>query len=576
MLAQIWSRYRNPIAWSVGLISGLIGIYVFAGDIIQSRVFPEQSAATKGDIQQQLMISDSRVENIVQEALRVGLEAAETQGREVTTEDQSRYQNALEAILRSRDPTLAAVRAAIEAGQPEAAAAQLTSLAADSSNPAVSAPASLAQIHLQAGDLLSLVDPRRALEAYARAQLSLPNDAEIAERVAWASRVSGARAYSSSIMDAQFPLSDLVFDFRGCRNQDNPTCTFVVTNPTSRTVRLGARYVSAIAEDSVLYSADSVSIGSQGGSSSRDIIGGSSAEISISFVQPAKLFQNLRLQIVVAGVEFDREFRDVLIAGGSNVVAVKSLRPIDPAYPDRDFTLNGIQFRFLGCDTASNPTCRFDAINTLNEDVQLRIVRVTAFDEQSIERTSSTEVINMTRRSSAAIPKGVVVSLDVQFATSAQLLQLLQLELSVGGENYVREFRNLRLADQSSNIDVMSLPTNSALPHFTLQGLEFAFAGCRGTSNPTCRFYVKNISGGTTRLRIDRASGESDLAVAMQSNSPLIQMTRLNHADIPPELTTPIDLSFKDQARSFRALQLVFWIDGERFVRNFTDVVVEP
>ena len=65
---HFWSR----LAWAVGVISAVLGIYVFINDEIRARIFPDQSVATRADVKEQLQLSEERIALIVQASGRSG------------------------------------------------------------------------------------------------------------------------------------------------------------------------------------------------------------------------------------------------------------------------------------------------------------------------------------------------------------------------------------------------------------------------------------------------------------------------------------------------------------------------
>jgi hypothetical protein len=80
---HFWSRF----AWAVGLVSAVLGIYVFVNDEVRARIFPDLSAAARADVKEQLQLSEERVALIVQASISSVLESADGRGGNVSADE---------------------------------------------------------------------------------------------------------------------------------------------------------------------------------------------------------------------------------------------------------------------------------------------------------------------------------------------------------------------------------------------------------------------------------------------------------------------------------------------------------
>ena len=81
---HFWSRF----AWTVGVLSAVLGIYVFVNDEIRGRLFPDQNAATRADVKEQLQLSEERIAMIVQASITSAMAGADARGENVSTDQQ--------------------------------------------------------------------------------------------------------------------------------------------------------------------------------------------------------------------------------------------------------------------------------------------------------------------------------------------------------------------------------------------------------------------------------------------------------------------------------------------------------
>ena len=569
---HFWSR----LAWAVGVISAVLGIYVFINDEIRARIFPDQSVATRADVKEQLQLSEERIALIVQASISSVLESADGRGGHVSADEKDNYEAALTSLLASDDPALNDARFLAVSGQAEAAADKLVTTVETSGADETVPARSRADLLRNAGDILVPSDPRKALEAYEKALELDPDNQVLQTRVQKLKAETAKKNEVKAIPRARFELSGLQFEFEGCENPEAPKCVLSVMNTTPDTVDFWIGQSWAINEQ-----------GRWLDDKARNIVASShytwnipsleASQIELTYNRPANIFQLLRFELHVRDVEFKKEFRDVAIRGGRQV-DVRAMRPVDADHPEYAYEVDGVKVHFLGCSNPDAPTCRFDLTNTGTNDRTISTYGGLAFDSQSIQRKAAESVLSLTGKRDGELPPGIVTSWDVIFRSEADFLQAFWPDLQIEYKAYPRAFTNLNLSDADAPV-IKTLRRDQAFEPggiFELGEMEFAFLGCTNPDNPTCAFDVRNTADKTVQLTVDRARATDDTGAEKASSSNVIEMTGKREADIPAGLTTSFEVAFRSAMPRISELTVPVSVGDSRHDIKYSDIALQP
>lgn len=564
------------VAWAIGFISAVLGIVVVVNDEVRARLFPDLAPATRADIQEQMKLSEERIASVVEASLTAALAGAESRGTEVTADDKTNYEAALTSLLASEDPTFNDAKFLALSGQPDAAASNLVTIAEQTSGEADPIPVKdRADLLRSAGDILVPSDPEKALAAYRRAQELDPENPILSTRIQQLSAQTAARNTVAAIPNAKFELDGLLFEFEGCETSDTLKCVLSVTNSAPDTKELFMRSVWAVDEHS-RWMEDTDTRVRASDHYTWNIPSLEASQIDISFGRPANVLQYLNLNIHVDNVSYNKVFRNLGVRGGRKV-EVRSMRPVDPAHPDHDFTVAGIQVHFLGCSNPDAPICRFDLINNGSAAAEIYTDKGTAIDNQGIQRMSVQPDLDISRDSRGEVPTGVTTGWDVKFRTPAPYFQIFRATFSVNGQRVTRTFRGLQLGDgplpeiKTLNPDAAEAPDG----YFEANGLEFAFMGCTDSIRPVCVTDVRNPTDKDVSISVHRASGTYNGGESVNSDYGQIALNGDRTAALPAGVTTSFVNTFGTEVEVFESLELSYSVGGQSVNRRFDLLAVK-
>ncbi|KDA03653.1 hypothetical protein [Hyphomonas oceanitis] len=568
---HFWSRF----AWTVGVLSAVLGIYVFVNDEIRGRLFPDQNAATRADVKEQLQLSEERIAMIVQASITSAMAGADARGENVSADQQDNYEAALTSLLASEDPTLTDARFLAVSGQAEAAAEKLVTTA-ETSGASEAIPAQgRADLLRNAGDILVPSDPAKALAAYQKALELDPDNPVLQTRVKKLKAETAEKNAVKAIPGAKFELSGLQFEFLGCENPDAPKCVLSVMNTTPDTVKFWIGSSSAINEQGRWLDDKGRNIVASS-HYTWDIPSLEASQIEVTYNRPANIFQLVRFELHVNTVEFNKEFRDIAIRGGRQV-DVRAMRPVDPDHPEYAYEVDNVAVHFLGCANPDAPICRFDLMNTGTSDRKISTYGGLAFNSQSLQRKAAQSVLSLSGKSEGELPPGIVTSWDVTFRSPAEFFQAFWPELNVEYEAYPKAFTNLNLGDAEPPAIKTARRDQAYQPGglLTLSGLEFVFLGCANPDNPTCTFDVHNTTDATVQFRLDRATATDDAGTEKRAASRVIEMTGDQDADIPAGVTTSFEVAFRSAMPRISELVVPVAIGDDRHDIQYADIALQ-
>ena len=568
---HFWSRF----AWTVGVLSAVLGIYVFVNDEVRGRLFPDQNAATRADVKEQLQLSEERIAMIVQASINSAMAGADARGENVSADQQDNYEAALTSLLASEDPTLTDARFLAVSGQAEAAAEKLVTTA-ETSGASEAIPAQgRADLLRNAGDILVPSDPAKALSAYQKALELDPDNPVLQTRVKKLKAETAEKNAVKAIPRAKFELSGLQFEFQGCENPEAPKCVLSVMNTTPDTVNFWIGSSSAINEQ-----------GRWLDDKGRDIAASShytwnipsleASQIEVTYNRPANIFQLVRFELHVNNVEFNKEFRDIAIRGGRQV-DVRAMRPVPADHPEYAYEVDNVAVHFLGCSNPDAPICRFDLTNTGTSDRKISTYGGLAFNSQSLQRKAAQSVLSLSGKSDGELPPGIVTSWDVTFRSPAEFFQSFWPDLNVEYEAYPRAFTNLNLSDAEPPA-IKALRRDAAyVPDgvFALGDMEFVFLGCANPDNPKCVFDVRNPTDETVRFRVDGARATDEAGEEIKSSSSLVEMNGEREARIPAGVTTSFEVAFRTPMPRISQLVVPVTVGDGRHEIQYADIALQ-
>lgn len=564
------------IGASVGVISGLIGIYVFFKDEVTARLFPDQTTATRADIKEQLQLSEERISAVVAASVADAIISARASGTDFSQDVKVDYEAALTKLLTSDDPVLNDAKVLAVSGDAEAAAKNMVT--------AVSAPAdttdavkakSRAELLRSAGDILVPTDSLNALAAYEKALELDPENQILMTRIQKLREATAARNEAVTIPNAAFELGGLNFEFLGCDQPETPRCVFMVMNPTPDAIGLNLDSRQwAIDETGAWVRARRQSI-TANSETFWNVPSLETSQIEISFPRTANKFQLFRPGFSVGGVEFEKEFRDIAIRGGKQI-AVRSVRPVDTAYPEYAYEIAGVKVHFLGCTSADAPVCRFDMINTGKKDVTVEGRSAMGYTEEGVQLNSVKSVMSLENQRESSAPPGIAFTWEVSFNREAGLFQSFWPDLRIDGDTYSREFRDILIATARPEIKTMRVnQATSENAVFEIAGLKFAFLGCRNPLNPTCVIDIQNTTGKALSVDLRRPDAILSDGTTVSANSDVLEMSGDSSVWFPAGLTTTYEIAFRREMSEIEKLSLRLYVDGDRFDHTLTNISVQ-
>lgn len=565
----------QKISGIVGLIAGIIAIYVFANDELRTRLFPELAPATRADVEEQMRLSEARIISVVQTSLDTVIASAEARGDEISGDERTNYEAALTSLLTSEDPSLNDAKFLALSGQAGAAADNLVSIAERTEMQADPIPEkSRAELLRNAGDILVPSEPEKALAAYRKAQELDPENQVLATRVQQLTAATAQQNAVDEIPNATFEFDGLLFEFEGCETENTLLCVFSVTNTTPDTKKLFLRSFWAIDESSRWMEARK-KIVRENDYYVWDVPSLGTSQIDFNFSGAANILQYISMDVHVDGVSYIKKFRDIAVRGGRDV-DVRQMRPIDPAFPQRAFTISDVKFHFLGCSNPDAPICRVDLINEGRDTVRISTDTGLAFDNESRFQESVRPDLDIERRNVSNVPPGIVTGWTVNFRRPADFLQVFELRFEIDGRWTSRRFLDLQLAD-GARPEIKTFIPDSPLAENGLDegdSIRLAFKGCSGQDAPKCVVDVQNTSDEYVRVSVNGASASIDGKEARASANE-VEMTGRREAPIPPGLTTSLVYEFSSPAESFASLDLSYNVEGYRNSMSLENVPVQ-
>lgn len=565
----------TKVATIIGIIAGALGIYVFINDEMRARFFPNLSPATKADVEEQMRLSEERIVSVVQTSLADVLAGAEARGSDVSETEQTNFEAALTSLLASEDPTLNDAKFLAVSGQANAAANTLFEMAEMTATDAEPIPEkSRAELLRSAGDILVPSDPEKALAAYRKALELDPDNAILATRIQQIAAATAAENAPPEIANAQFEYDGLLFEFEGCETDASMSCILSVTNSTPDTIQLYTADAWAIDEHSRWFESRRRTIRASS-STSWNVPSLEASQIEISFNKPANVLQYLEINLRVNNVDYTKVFRDLAVRGGRDV-EVRQMRPIDPAHPERAFTISDVQFHFLGCTNPDAPICRVDLTNTGRDMIRVYAKDAYAYDEQSVVQESVQPKMDANNSNSTNIPPGVTTGWTVNFRKPAAFLQLFELPFQVGNQSYYRLFRDMPLSTGPIPPIKTLAAEAAATPDgvYDVNGVQFVFTGCSNPDAPRCVTDIRNTTDEYLYVRAPRATGVVN-GEEITSSRHYIQVNGRETGNIPPGLTTSLVNEFRTEVPKLDSLQLFYTVDGQSAGKTFENVTVE-
>lgn len=565
----------QKVSGIVGLIAGVIAIYVFANDELRARLFPELAPATRADVEEQMRLSEERIISVVQNSLDTVVASAEARGAEIGGDERTNYEAALTSLLASEDPSLNDAKFLALSGQTGAAADNLVSIAESAEVQADPIPEkSRAELLRNAGDILVPSEPEKALAAYRKAQQLDPENQILETRIQQLTAATAQHNAVGEIPNATFEFDGLVFEFEGCETDNALLCVFSVTNTTPDTKKLFLRYFWAIDESSRWMEAQKKTV-RENDYYVWDMPSLGTSQIDFGFSRAANILQYIAMDVHVDNVSYAKEFRDISVRGGRGV-NVRQMRPIDSAFPQRSFTISDVRFHFLGCSNPDAPICRVDLINEGRDTVRISTDKSLAFDNESRFQESVRPDLDIERRNAFNIPSGIVTGWTVNFRRPADYLQVFELRFEIDGRRTSRRFQDLQLAD-GSRPEIKTFNPDSPLAEngfLEADGIRLAFKGCTGRDAPKCIADVQNTTDEYIRIRVNGASGSIDGQQA-QASANEVEMTGGRESTIPPGLTTSLVYEFSSPAERFDSLDLSYIVEAKRAALSLENVPVQ-
>ena len=565
---KIWSRF----AWGVGVISAVLGIYVFINDEVRARIFPDQNGATRADVKEQLQLSEVRIASLVEASITSALQQAEARGDNISVDERDNFEAALTSLLSSEDPALSSAKLLAASGQAQAAAEKLVNVAEPTAAGDTIPARGRADVLRSAGDILVPSDPRKALSAYEKALELDPDNPVLKTRVQTLKAQTAEKNAVQAIPGANFELSGLRFQFEGCENPEAPVCVLSVMNTTPDAVNLSIGKTWAINEQGRWMSDRSHNIVASS-RTSWEIPSLEASRIELKFNRNANVFQLIRFEVNIKNIEFNKEFRDIAIRGGRQV-QVREMRPVDENHPEYAYQVDGVQVHFLGCSNPDAPVCRFDLLNTSKDDLSIVTRGGLAFDSESIQQKSAKSVLSLEGKSDGELPPGIVASWEVTFRSEAEFLQAFWPDLRIEGKTFPRSFTSINLGDTEPPA-IKSLRRDQAFEPegiFEAGGFTFVFLGCRNPVNPTCTFDVRNTTDEAVRLIVNRSTASHGQDSDVRSSSNVIEMSGKREAIVPAGLVTTFEVSFRNEMPMIDKLLVPVSIGSDGFDIDYSAI----
>lgn len=569
-------RRTISIGAAVGVISGLIGIYVFFKDEVTARLFPDQAIATKADIKEQLQLSEERISAVVAASVADAIISARASGTDISQEVKVDYEAALTKLLTSDDPALNDAKFLAIAGNAEAAAQNMvTTFSAPADNTDAIKAKTRADLLLSAGDILVPTDSLKALAAYEKALELDPGNQVLMTRVQKLREATAARNEAVAIPNAAFDLGGLNFEFQGCDEPETPRCVFTVMNPMPDPIRLDIYPRQwAIDETGAWVQTRRKSIAANS-ETYWEVPSLETSQIEFRFPRTANKFQLFRPNFMVGGVQFEKEFRDIAIRGGKQI-EVRSMRPIDTAHPEYAYEIAGVKIHFLGCTSADAPVCRFDMINTGQKDVTVEGRGAAGYTEEGVRLNSAKSIISLENQQGSSAPPGIAFTWEISFSRQAGMFQSLWPDLRINGDAYPREFRDIQIASTLPEIKTLRLDqATSENAVFDIAGLKFAFLGCRNTLNPTCVIDIQNTTGKALSVDLRRPVATLPDGTTVNANSDVLEMSSDSTVWFPAGLTTTYEIAFRREMSEIEQLSLRLFVDGNGYDYALTNISVQ-
>jgi hypothetical protein len=561
---------------ALGIISGLIGIYVFFKDEITAQLFPDQVTATKADIKEQLQLSEERISAVVAASIADAISSAQARGTDISQDEKVDYEAALTKLLTSDDPALTDAKFLAVAGDAEAAANNIVATVSKLSDENDSVEEkSRADLLLSAGDILVPSDPKKALAAYEQALALDPGNQVLATRVQNLRKATAPKNEALAITDAAFELGGLKFEFQGCDQPEAPRCVFTVMNPTPQPIGLNLSSRQwAIDENSFWVQAGGRKIIAKN-SDYWEVPSLEASQIELRFRDEANKFQIIRPSFQIDGVSFEKEFRNIAIRGGKQIEA-RSLRPVDSAHPEYAYEIAGVKIHFLGCTSADAPICRFDMMNEGKKDVNVEGRGAAGYTSEGVLLNSAKSLISLQNKRDSTAPPGIAFSWEIAFNREAGLFQSFWPDLRINGQAYPHEFRDILIAAAAPPIKTPRFE-QAASPDasFDIAGLKFVFLGCRNSLTPMCTFDVQNSTDRAVLVEMRRPEATTSDGATYNSNSDVLEMSSANTVKFPAGITTTYDIAFRQEMSNIEKLSLTVYVDGTRYQHDLTGISVQ-
>ena len=569
-------KWFGRIALIVGFISAVIGIVVYVNDEVRARLFPDLAPATRADVQEQMRLSEERIVSVVQASVSAALTNAQAQGTDFSGDERNNYEAALTSLLASEDPTFNDAKFLALSGQTEAAADELVTMAELTSGDADPIPErDRASLLRSAGDILVPSDPEKALATYRKAQELDPHNQILATRIQQLSAQTAAANQVAAIPNAQFEFDGLLFEFEGCENSEKLNCVLSVTNTTPDEKHLFTRSVWAVDEHS-RWMRDTRRNVRASSHYTWNVPSLEASQIDFTFGRTANILQYLTFDLHVENVSYKKTFRDVAVRGGRDV-QVRQMRAIDPTYPDRAFSVSGVQFHFLGCSNPDAPVCRFDLLNTGSETAVINVRSDVAYDHNSRAIESVLPELDISGDNRGEVPPGITTGWTVNFRKPSSFFQEYRASIEVNGNRITRSYRDLPLGDGPMP-EIKTLDATAVFGpdgYFEAGGVEFAFMGCTDTLKPVCRTDVRNTTDAYVKVSAGRAEGTHDGGQEVRSANAVVLMNNDFSGEIPPGLTTTIEHRFSPEVDTFDTLDIRYSAGDQRESRSFSAVPVQ-
>ncbi len=560
----------------IGLISGMIGIYVFLNDEIRGRLFPDQQTATRGDIKEQFQLSEERIASVVAASVADVIGKAQARGGDVSQDEQVQYEAALTKLLTSDDPALNDAKFLAVSGDVEAAAENIVTNAGAPAEASDTVPATTrSELLRSAGDILVPSDAAKALLAYEKALELDPDNQVLQTRIQKLKAATAAKNEVKAIPRASFEFGGLQFEFQGCDQPETPRCVFSVMNPTPDPIYLRldsqwgvdefSRWVEGNRKKIEANSRDSWTVPSL-----------ETTQIEIGFRHAVNIYQLLRFRFSVGNVDYKKEFSDIAVRGGKQV-EVKAMRPVDPAHPEYAYEVNGLKVHFLGCSNPDAPICRFDMMNTGKDDVTVSVGDgATGYTSQGVRVSAAKSTLSLEGDSESSAPEGVAFTWEISYNREAEMFQSFWPQLKLNYDLYEREFRNVMIGDTPPAVRTPRYD-QAVSPDaiFDVGPLKFVFLGCRNPVNPTCTFDIENPTDEGVRFSMNKPKAAPDDESSVTANSSVLEMKPSGDVYFPAGLTTTYEAAFRQEMAHMKTLTLGMSIDYDRYGKELTDITVE-